>query len=408
MISPFRYCFDDCCHQAKFGKYMENFSFKEKELIWNIREYCLTQLPELLPRIVDCVDYTDQRQSFQLSALLDRWPALTPERALQLLDYAYPDPAVRRFAVRCLRLAGDDAVRRYLIQLAQTLKHESYLHCDLVELLLEKALNSQHIGHHLFWELRAEMNSPSVGLQFGLILEAYLWAAPEHLRILQQQHSLLERCRATHAALGTGTMNFERAQNRFRACTNIHFSALQNFVSPLDPGTRCHGAKLERCRLMNSKMRPLMLAFDNADADLVSSMEFETPLSDVLLMYKRGDDLRQDRLTLQLLRVMDLLWKDAGFDFRLNIYRCVATDSGEGFIEVVQSAETLCSIQMAQADSYKATAAFRKGLLLAWLRTHNQSEEAMARAQWEFTRSCAGYSVAAYVLVGSGFLNFFT
>ena len=31
-------------------------------------------------------------------------------------------------------------------------------------------------------------------------------------------------------------------------------------------------------------------------------------------MFKKGDDLRQDRLTLQLLSVMDHLWKETGLD----------------------------------------------------------------------------------------------
>ena len=57
-------------------------------------------------------------------------------------------------SLRCLRETSDDVVLRYLLQLAQALKHESFLQCDLVEFLLERALNNQHIGHCLFWELR--------------------------------------------------------------------------------------------------------------------------------------------------------------------------------------------------------------------------------------------------------------
>ena len=72
--------------------------------------------------------------------------------------------------------ASDDTVDTYLLQLAQALKHESFFQCDLVEFLLERSLNNQRIGHHLFWELKAEMNSPTVGLLYGLILEAYLAA----------------------------------------------------------------------------------------------------------------------------------------------------------------------------------------------------------------------------------------
>ena len=53
---------------------------------------------------------------------------------------------------------------------------------------------------------------------------------------------------------------------------------------------------------------------------------------------------------------------------------------------------------MNMAD-YKSTAVFRKGLLLQWLKIQTGgSEEKMRRAQWEFTQSCAGYSVAAYIL----------
>ncbi len=302
---------------------------------------------------------------------------------------------------------------RYLLQLAQALKHECYLHSSLVEFLLERALNNQHIGHHLFWELRAEMNSPFAGLLFGLVLEAYLSAAPEHLKILEHQYTLVEKCKTTRSALSALEMvsrSYDQAKIRFEKSSLAQFAGnhpFTNFVSPLNPSIRCHRIKLEQCRLMNSKMRPQMLAFQNVDLKLA----YEN-VEDVVLMYKRGDDLRQDRLTLQLLKVMDLLWKDAGLDLRLNIYRVVSTDVGEGFIEVVQSAETLCRIQMTRGMAEKTEpkltppAAFRKGLLLAWLKGHNgqngageTDNEAMRRAQWEFTRSCAAYSVATYVLV---------
>ena len=109
-----------------------------------------------------------------------------------------------------------------MLQLAQALKHESFLQSDLVEFLLERALTNQHIGHHLFWELKAEIGSPSVGLLYGLVLEAYLSAAPEHLRILERQNTLLERCRATRTALSKLEMvskSFEKALARFEAST---------------------------------------------------------------------------------------------------------------------------------------------------------------------------------------------
>ena len=69
---------------------------------------------------------------------------------------------------------------------------------------------------------------------------------------------------------------------------------------------------------------------------------------------------------------MDRLWKeDEGLDLRLNVYNCLSTGVNEGLIEVVSQAETVCKIQMKQADAFvlKATsAALNKGCVLAWLK----------------------------------------
>ena len=41
-------------------------------------------------------------QVAQMMALLEDWPQLSPNLALELLDFAYPDPAIRNFAIKCL------------------------------------------------------------------------------------------------------------------------------------------------------------------------------------------------------------------------------------------------------------------------------------------------------------------
>ena len=166
---------------------------------------------------------------FTISRLIESWPLLSPENALQLFDYAYPDENVRRFAVKCLKKASDDIINCYLLQLAQALKHESYFQCDLAEFLMERALNNQHIGHQLFWALKAEMSSPIVGLYYGLILEAYLGAAPEHLKMLELQLSFMEKCRSTHINVQkieiSSGRNYDKSKNRFLASTKSQFQS---------------------------------------------------------------------------------------------------------------------------------------------------------------------------------------
>ena len=93
---------------------------QEKDLIWKVRHFCCTCLPQLLPRIIDCVDYSNPNQVQQLHTILAKWPPLPVECAFQLLDYAYPDTWVRGFAVKCLRKnATDNDVLLYMLQLCQ-------------------------------------------------------------------------------------------------------------------------------------------------------------------------------------------------------------------------------------------------------------------------------------------------
>ena len=43
-----------------------------------------------------------------------------------------------------------------------------------------------------------------------------------------------------------------------------------------------------------------------------------------------GDDLRQDMLTMQMIRIMDKLWLREGLDLRMVTFRCQATGSKKG------------------------------------------------------------------------------
>ena len=43
------------------------------------------------------------------------------------------------------------------------------------------------------------------------------------------------------------------------------------------------------------------------------------------VMFKAGDDIKQDFLILQLFKIFDNLWKEVGYDFKMNIYRVLST-----------------------------------------------------------------------------------
>ncbi|XP_026288763.1 phosphatidylinositol 4,5-bisphosphate 3-kinase catalytic subunit delta isoform [Frankliniella occidentalis] len=362
---------------------------QERKRVWELRYDCMKLMPHQLPMLLTCVEWNDQIETAEAITLLQHWPTLPVEKALELLDYAYADQSVRTFAVKCLRDVSDEDLSLYLLQLVQALKHESYLSCDLVEFLLRRALSNQKIGHYLFWHLRSEMQVASVSVRFGLILEAYCRGSQEHMRLLFRQLECLDKLKLTSDEMVRSKKDKDKAkqflQERLQEphCQD----ALSKLASPLDPRYRCKKVRVEKCKVMDSKMRPLWIVFENVD-----------PYGeDVYVIFKNGDDLRQDMLTLQMIRIMDKLWKNEGLDLRMNAYGCISTDNRVGLIEVVLNAETIANIQK-DKGMLSATSAFQKGSLLAWLKDHNPSETKLNKAIEEFTLSCAGYCVATYVL----------
>ncbi|XP_076049000.1 phosphatidylinositol 4,5-bisphosphate 3-kinase catalytic subunit delta isoform-like [Oratosquilla oratoria] len=362
---------------------------QEKKSLWALRRYCQKNLPHVLPKLLQCVEWNNHLQVAEMLWLLSEWPQLTPESALELLDYAYAEPVVRSYAIQCLNDLSDDDLLLYLLQLVQALKHENYLKCELVEFLLMRALKNMRIGHYLFWHLRSEMHVPSVSIRFGLLLESYCRGSLEHMKQLIRQLESLKKFKDLKKGIQDLRYNRERALFMMQECMTHGpvQQVLSDFLNPLDPMYRIKRVRHEKCKIKDSKMVPLWLVFENKDA----------ANADIYLIFKSGDDLRQDMLTLQMIRIMDKLWKDHGLDLRMNPYGCMSTDDREGLIQVVLNAETIANIQR-EKGIFSATCAFRKGSLLDWLRDHNNGDVALNKAIHEFTLSCAGYCVATYVL----------
>jgi len=141
---------------------------------------------------------------------------------------------------------------------------------------------------------------------------------------------------------------------------------------------------------MSSKKVPLWLVFNNADKDAPP----------IYVIFKSGDDLRQDILTLQLLKIMDNIWLNENLDMRLKPYKCLATgvnddNEGVGMIEVVLHSDTTSGIQLKYGGG--AMGALRLDPLDLFLRAHNKGQQ-YEKAVENFIHSCAGYCVATFVL----------
>ncbi|XP_067423455.1 phosphatidylinositol 4,5-bisphosphate 3-kinase catalytic subunit delta isoform isoform X2 [Emydura macquarii macquarii] len=362
----------------------------EKDLVWKMRSEIRDQYPETLAKLLITTKWNKHEDVAQMISLLQSWPELPVLNALELLDFSFPDRYVGFFTINSLKKLTDDELFQYLLQLVQVLKYESYLDCELTKFLLDRALANHKIGHFLFWHLRSEMHVPAVALRFGLILEAYCRGNNYHMKVLMKQGEALNKMKALNDFIKVSSQKATKPQAKemMHVCMKqeTYLEALSNLQCPLNPNIILAEVCVDQCTFMDSKMKPLWIVFNNEEADG----------GEVGIIFKNGDDLRQDMLTLQMIQLMDVLWKKEGLDLRMTPYGCLSTGDKTGLIEVIMHSDTIANIQLNKSNM-AATAAFNKDALLNWLKSKNPGE-ALEEAVEEFTLSCAGYCVATYVL----------
>lgn len=390
----------------------------DKEYIWDLRQ-AIFDRPEMLPAFVMSVNWASASLVQELYTLLELWALPTPVNALMLLDRRFMDPKVRAVAVHCLEELGDEDLALYMMQLCQQLKFENHTDSALARFLLRRSLQNQRlIGHIFFWFLHSELHNLDVKRRFSVLLQVYVRNCGNHRIELGHQMFVMKRLERVAELVKEGETKSSRLEILKE---QLRLTVLPpEFQLPLNPHIKVCGIDINKCRVMESKKKPLWLTLKNADTSNGNSS--------IVLMLKVGDDLRQDALILQLLRVMEELWRREGLDMQMCVYDCISTGLERGLLQVVLNASTLGSILMASTDnktaaSGKKTAAKSGSLsrkigaamkalsdfdvLRDWIweqvvndikgsETKRQAE--MERRIQHFMISTAAYCVASYVL----------
>lgn len=356
-------------------------TISDKVLLWKYREELLRR-PKALCKFLLSVNWMKPYAVYEAHQLLSRWSSMQPMDALELLDARYADTRVREHAVACLETTDDHELKGCILQLVQVLKYEPYHYNALSRFLLRRSIRSPHvIGHFVFWHLVAEMSNNKICERHGLLIEEMLKRHPRRRDLLRQQY-------VVDQLLGAA-MKIKNEPKKDRIPTvrellrNIRFP--RRFTLALNPAMECSGLDIAKCKVMDSKKLPLWLVFRNSQEEGDS----------IYIMFKAGDDLRQDLLTLQLLALMDNVWKQAGLDLHLIPYGCVATGEGVGMIEIVLKSDTIANITRKYGG---AQAALSEEPLMHWLRKFNRLPAEVQRCLWNFVYSTSGYTVATYIL----------
>ena len=356
---------------------------EDKTLIWNNRAK-FKQNERMLPLVLQSLDYTSPVQVAEIPYILNEWAEISPTDALTLLDPKFADRDVRKYAVEHLEAFNDNEIMLYMLQLVQALKFELYDDSPLAHFLLRRGLaEPKFLGHQLFWQLMSEAHISQIRQRFSAVLVNFIYGIGSYWKELKTGYRFTQKLVELNNDLCK--LNHTEATEQFKVRLK-DVEIPEEFHLPMDPRLVVDAFILEDCKVMNSKKKPFWLTFHNA-------APFST--EPVKTMFKVGDDLRQDQLTLQIMKVMEHLWRQNQLDLRMNCYGVLPTGFNQGFIEVVPNSITE---QVLQQEEGRWTGVFKPNIMNDFLAKNNSTAVTLNIAKENFLLSSAGYAVSSCVI----------
>ncbi|XP_028406868.1 phosphatidylinositol 3-kinase catalytic subunit type 3-like [Dendronephthya gigantea] len=401
---------------------------EEKDLLWQFRFYLSSQ-KKALTKFLKCVEWNESHEAGQALDLMQKWSLIDVDDALELLSEQFTNPAVRKYAVSRLREANDDDLLLYLLQLVQALRYEpnpsqqagfspesagednplleskppeqqvalseslksvepkgSYLE----SFLISRACRSEILANFLYWYLRVECsedNTTKAHAIYSKIIRRYVRALMQDgvpikvrkARMLRRQQQFVDKLGQIMKTVaqfgGNRKKKIEKLQSILQNPESVDLK--EPLPLPLDPNVRITGVVADKATLFKSALMPAKFTFRTVDD------------KEYITIFKSGDDLRQDQLILQIIRLMDKLLMLENLDLKLTPYNVLATSTNSGCVQFIES----CPVAEVLASD---------GSIQNFFRKYAPCEGAPCGISPEvmdtYVKSCAGYCVITYLL----------
>lgn len=404
-------------------------SAHEKGSVWKYRYYLMNN-KKALTKLLQSTNLTEENERSEVLELMDSWAEIDIDDAIELLGSEYKNISVRAYAVSRLKKASDKELELYLLQLVQAVcfeslstfsdksnseftivdmapsqalgvsnsvagQHQKMINSvdtaddlsmedsaivisPLAEFLIRRAIINPRLGNFFYWYLRSEAEDNPY---LNQITESF-WSrlSKDRGKILHDQIAFIDMLRAFCEEIKKLK---DTTAKKIELLSHLLTTKLKVFLKngsislPIDPDIMVTDVIPEMSKVFKSSLSPLKIAFKTESNAIYP------------LMYKVGDDLRQDQLVVQIISLMNELLMNENVDLKLLPYKILATGSQEGAIQFIPN-ETLASILSVHHG------------ILPFLRSHYpDKKEELGVQNWvmdNFVKSCAGYCVITYIL----------
>jgi phosphatidylinositol 3-kinase len=376
---------------------------EEKDLVWKFRHH-LTRDKRALTKFVKSVNWHDSSEPRQAVQILTKWTEIDVDDALELLGPTFDNPAVRAYAVDRLRKSDDDELLLYLLQLVQALKFEHIIpdssqdatqDSSLARFLISRATHNFMLGNYFHWYLMVECDDRSENqgaeyrklfakVEYDFMTELVkLPDGPATRKVLLRQAELIAVLSKISGDIKISKeaipKKAERVKHFLADPKNEIITIDPPLPLPLDPSVMVTGVDPAETNVFKSSLFPMMMTFKT------------TTKQKYQIIFKTGDDLRQDQLVIQIITLMDQLLQKENLDLKLSPYKILATGVSAGAVQFVPSMSLQSIVSKHKGNT-----------VLEYLKYNNPDDKAPLGVRKEaldvFVKSCAGYCVITYLL----------
>ena len=402
---------------------------KNTILFWSHRyELLKKNTPYALTKIMNSVKWGDQKNENEfITNILRKWKTVEICDILYMLsrkfsvNKMYPNTngvidhldgmkLVRKYAIEKLEEHTDDELNFILLQLVQAIRYEDInlkkVDSPLVNFLIKRCCKDEILSSSFFWFIECESDISDLGniksnttdsdvtyqitKIFGLIRDKFFEVIKKDKKIFEIINNEVS-FKAELVKISTMLSKISKADNKKAELRNIidltekYNIQEKEYYLPINPSLKVKGVITSKCTVFKSAKSPVKYDFKvTPDTKSFNNNEDKEHIS---IMFKYGDDLRQDQLVLQMINYMDSLLKKIHLDYEFTIYKTLATSKSDGFVEFVPNSKTIYDIirskQMKDYFFYELS---------------NKNEATLNKKLESYINSCAGYCVVTFLL----------